>query len=368
MSWAATGAAGIGAAASIYGAKKGAQRAWSPYGPAKDGLNQSIDALAGLPMMEAYDGSYTADQNPMMIGALQSMYSNPMGNMFADQMMGEYGNDLASLGLEGYMDQLDTMQVNGPREFEYDNALFDQTMGNYMPGLESLVENNGRMTTRQMNSDLARLRAAGGLGGNTKVDQESALAQALAAENADKFATNAFNSAFGTANNNAMGAGQFNLNSANAYDQNMLNSYGSFMDAGFNNMITGNQQNTANINMQGLAGQVQQGYDQLAIDNSRMQHFDKQNIPRQDMMDRMAAFSGLGTGQQAQGINPFQFGAQGAQAGMALYSAFQPQNNAAGFSPVGQYNFSAFGNANQGNPYQFASQNQGAGGFFGNSF
>jgi len=284
----------MGFLSGLFDSKTKSSSSLDAYGPAKGYMDQFIGQLGSMPGLEAYGGQYVADMNPMLSDALAAMFNNPQGQQYAEQMSGQYGSDLANLGLEQYMDQLTQMRGQGPLQFQYDQGTFDQIMNNAMPGLESAVDMNGRLTTRQLGSDLAQLRAAGGLGGNTKVGQGSALATALAQENADKFVTNAYNSAFGAANQGGMAGGQANMAGQDAYNRNMLGAGMNLAGMGFGNMAAGNAQNAANIAMMGQAGNAQQLYNQAALDGDRQQFMDAQNIPYQDTINRLNIMSNVG--------------------------------------------------------------------------
>lgn len=265
-----------------------------PYAPVAPYLNSLIANLGNAPTMQAYDGQYFADMNPMFRQALTDMFQNPAGRAFAERMSGQFGSDLAEMGLDGFTDALTTMRNRGPRQFEFDAGTADTIMDRFMPGLTGAVERNGVLTSRQLDSDLAQLRAAGGGGGNTRTGQQSALAQALAAERQDDFVLDAFGAASGAANNAGMSAGTMNLNQGNLFDNQIMGGFSDLMRTGINGMITGNNANNLNMELARGAGNAFQAFDQGVLDAERQQFMDSQSIPINDMLTRLNAMTNVG--------------------------------------------------------------------------
>ena len=74
--WGAIASAAIGAAGNYLGSKGGNKQSWSPYGPAKQSLNNYINQLEATPIAQAWQGPVFADMNPYLSNTLGNMNQN----------------------------------------------------------------------------------------------------------------------------------------------------------------------------------------------------------------------------------------------------------------------------------------------------
>lgn len=285
-----------------------------PWGPAAGHMTNYMGQLAGMPTMQAFGGNYAADMNPMYAQALQA--GNNWGNTLMSQGRGLYdqGMGMFNKGMGDYQAMLETQRVAGPRQFQYDQGLFDQTLNNFMPGLEAMVGAQGRMSSMGLQSNLGQLVSqagqSGSLGGNpmSKLGQGSAALQAQNTLNNQMFAGNLYNQAAGMGNANAMSSGAANLQSGQMYDSNMLGGYANIanMGRGLGQMGLGMQ--GTGMDAMNFAGSNMQKYDQFARDMQRQQFMDRQTIPMQDIQNRLGVFSNLsaqfGKNKQTQSGSP----------------------------------------------------------------
>lgn len=288
MSWGAVAAAGIGAVGSYMGSKNSGTQSttWSPYGPAAGPLNGTIGALGGMPYMQAYGGPYTADLNPMLSGAWNSQYG------FGQNAMG-LGSQYMGQGMQGYSDTLSQMQNLGPSLFRPDQATFDFTMNNLMPGLTSQSALQGNISSRALDSNIMKLIGeAGGTGqfgskAATQLLGNSAMANALSKEALIGGIGNMYMNAAGQGISNAMTAGGRNMSALNQNRQDLLGGFRNMGQMGFDFGRIGG-------GIMGAAGQGLQDYNQMYTDNLRQQYMDQQSIPIQDMMNRINTYGSLG--------------------------------------------------------------------------
>lgn len=288
MSWGAVAAAGIGAVGSYMGSKKSGSQSttWSPYGPAAGPLNDTLGALGGMPYMQAYGGPYTASLNPMLSGAWNAQYG------FGQNAMG-LGSQYMGQGMQGMSDTLSQMQNVGPAQFRPDQATYDWTMNNLMPGLTSQAALQGNISSRALDSKLYNLMGESGASGQfgstaaSKLLGNSAQANALSREALIGGIGNLYMNAANQANANAMNAGSYNMNALNQNRNNLLQGYRNMGQMGFDFGRIGG-------GIMGAAGQGLQDYNQFYTDNLRQQFMDQQSIPIQDMMNRINTYGSLG--------------------------------------------------------------------------
>ena len=288
MSWGAVASAGIGAVGSYMGSKNSGTQSttWSPYGPAAGPLNDTIGALGGMPYMQAYGGPYTAGLNPMLSGAWNSQYG------FGQNAMG-LGSQYMGQGMQGYSDTLSQMQNLGPSQFRPDQATFDFTMNNLMPGLTSQSALQGNISSRALDSNIMKLIGeAGGTGqfgskAATQLLGNSAMANALSKEALIGGIGNMYMNAAGQGISNAMTAGGRNMSALNQNRQDLLGGFRNMGQMGFDFGRIGG-------GIMGSAGQGLQDYNQMYTDNLRQQYMDQQSIPIQDMINRINTYGSLG--------------------------------------------------------------------------
>lgn len=257
------------------------------YGPAMGVVDPALNFLSDQPYMQAFDQPYAAALNPMLQQYFNSAYGTGLGMLPGAQ-------DMRFQGMEGYTDYLGKMANTGPRQFQYDQGLFDQTLQNIMPGLESRATMEGKLSSRALDSNLANLMSAAGLAGGTagsnlssKLSQGAASATALSQEALQRSLQDLYLSGANMANQNAYGSGMANLESGQNFDLNMLRGYGNMTNMGASAMKDA-------LNMIGAAGTGTQRYDQFERDAARQQFMDRQSIPLQDAMARAGLAANIG--------------------------------------------------------------------------
>lgn len=265
-----------------------------PYAAAKGPMDAALGFMGSQPYMQAYGGPYNAAINPMLQGAMGTMYDGGMG--MYNQMF-QPGLDAYGRGMGGYEAQLNALQNRGPNQFRFDQGTYQQLMDNAMPGLRSAVDAQGKISSMGLQSNLGQLIS--GAGANTgafgsnpmsKLGQGSAALIAQNRLNDQTFAANLYNQANSQATAAGMNAGSANMNALNRNDMNVLGGYGNLANMG---------RGMAGMGLQGLnmglkAGQMQQGLDQFGIDMARQQFMDKQTIPMADAMNRAQLAGNLG--------------------------------------------------------------------------
>jgi hypothetical protein len=331
MGWGALAGAAIGAVGNVLGSKGGGEK-WSPYGPAKGAINGYIDQLSGTPIAQAYGGPVFADMNPYLSNSLGAMNqfagSQGMGGQYASNMM-NMGMGALGRGLTGFEGQLQGMQNRGPNQFRFDQGLYNQAMNNYMPGIRSAVDAQGKISSMGLQSNLGQLVSdaganTGAFGSNplSKLGQGSAALQAQNTLNNQQFAAGLYNTANAGAMGAGMQAGAANLNSANALDSNVLSGYGRLAGMGQSMAGAGYGAGLQNLGLGLKSGQIQQAYDQSKIDALMKNHYLGQSVASADIMNRIGSLGGLG-GQTSVQSNPWQSAWAGAQGGLALWDAFK---------------------------------------------
>jgi hypothetical protein len=202
------------------------------YKPAMGVVDRSLGFLGDQPYMQAYGGPYAANLNPKLQEYFNSAYGTGMGMLPGAQ-------DMRTQGMEGYTDYLGKMLNTGPRQFQYDQGLYDQTMNNIMPGLQSSAALQGKLSSRALDSNLGQLMGAAGskfgqfgTGLSSKLSQGAASATALSQENLQKNLQNLYLGGANMANQNAYGSGMANLGAAQGFDRNMLTGYGNMTNMG----------------------------------------------------------------------------------------------------------------------------------------
>ena len=330
--WAAGGAV-VGGALSGALAGGGDTPSVHPMDNIPDFLQQDYMNIAGgvadLQTPEYYQDQLVASQNPWMQNSLQAMGGfGQEGGQGYDMANAMYGAGQQGLGAIGQgMDYMQGMQDRGANQFQYDQGMYDQTMGNMMPG----VQNQFDMGSLQMqqNFDWNQLpgmnmqNAMTGGQGSTKFGQTGALGQAMTNQNIANFGNNLWQGANQMANQNAYGSGMANLGSANSFDNSMMSNYGQYGQLGANMMGQGYDMSTNNMGLGLKAGQMQQGYDQSLIDaDMKKWNFEQQApwIATQAKLDMLPSPGGAQAGQP--GMSPWEGAMQGAQAGLGLYDAW----------------------------------------------
>lgn len=256
------------------------------YKPAMGVVDRSLGFLGDQPYMQAFDQPYAAGLNDMLMQYFNSAYGTGMGMLPGAQ-------DMRTQGMQGYTDYLGKMLNTGPRQFQYDQGLFDQTMQNIMPGLQSSAALQGKLSSRALDSNLGQLMGAAGTTGqfgtnlSSKLSQGAASATALSQENLQRNLQNLYLGGANMANRNAYGAGMANLGAAQGFDRNMLTGYGNMTNMGASAMKDA-------LGFMQSAGQGQQRYDQFATDMARKQFMDRQSIPLQDAAARAQLGSQIG--------------------------------------------------------------------------
>ena len=249
-------------------------------------LTRSTDAYGNLTTPGAYGGNWQAGLNPMLSGAWGNMYGNQPGQDYMTQMGQSAGG-----AMDAYNKQRFAMDDMGTNPFRMDQAAYDQTMANLMPGIQGSYDAAARDIGRDLDwTQLPGMEAtAAGLGlqGSTKLGQGSALAQGMASDRLADVSSGLYQNAANQAQNAAMTAGQQNLQG----NVNLLDSYGRYGQSGMNNAFDMNQGMMSN---QLLAGQGQQGYNQAGIDYNRQQFNEQQQNPWVYESQRLNNLSNVG--------------------------------------------------------------------------
>jgi hypothetical protein len=269
-----------------------------------------------MPYMQAYGGPYTAALNPKLSGAWDAQYG------FGKNAVG-MGSQYMGQGMQGMSNTLSQMQNLGPSRFRPDQATYDWTMNNMMPGMTSQAALQGNLSSRALDSQLYGLMDASGASGQfgstaaSKLLGNSAQANALSREALMGGIGNMYMNASGMGISNAMTAGRDNMNAMNQNRLNLLGGYSKMGQMGFDFGRVGS-------GMMGAAGQGLQDYNQMYTDNLRQQFMDRQSIPIQDMMNRINVYGGLG-GQSTNTVENSLWGNIGAglQGGVQGYQIYK---------------------------------------------
>ena len=243
------------------------------YGPAKGYMDAAIGNLGGQQYYN-YAGPWYAQMNPMMSGAIGAGYDMGQG------MMGTFSPYMAQ-GMQGYGDTLSQMANLGPAQFRPDQATFDFTMNNLMPGLTSQSALQGNISSRALDSNIMKLIGeAGGTGqfgskAATQLLGNSAMASALSKEALIGGIGNMYMNAAGQGISNAMAAGGRNMDALNANRANLLSGYGNLANMGMRGSLAG-------LGAMQDAGRTQFGYDQYktqaGLDQYNANLFGQQNF------------------------------------------------------------------------------------------
>ncbi len=286
--------------------------------------------VADLQTPDYYQGQLVADQNPWTQNALQGMggfgQEGGMGYNAANSIMGAGQQGLQGIGLG--MDFMQGMQGRGPNQFQYDQGLYDQTMGNMMPGVQNQFD-MGALSMQQnfdwnMLPGLNMNNALSGGQGNTRFGQAGALGQAMTNQNIANFGNQLWGNANQMANQNAYGAGSQNLGSANAFDNAMMSGYGQYGQQGAQMMGQGYGMGQQNLGIGLQAGQIQQGYDQSLIDSQMKKwNFEEQApwIATQQKLSMLPKPGGYES--STPGMTPWQGAMEGSKAALGLYDAWK---------------------------------------------
>ena len=239
-----------------------------PAGFVQPGLSNSVGNYADLALPEAYGGDWQAQLNPMLSGAWNNMYNDPTGQGFMQQS-GQAG----SMGLNAMGQGMDAMGQGNA--FQFDQNLFDQSMGNLMPGLQGSYDAATRDIGRNLNWNTLPGLDMGNIGagqqGGTALGKQSALATGMAQDRASDIGAGLYQNAINQSSQNAMKAGAGNQSAQN----NIIGQYGNMANMGLNAMGQGFNMNQGMLNNQLQAGTGQQGYSQQGNDMNRA-HFDQQ--------------------------------------------------------------------------------------------
>lgn len=307
----------------------------NPYGAAKPGINKYLGYVAGQDW-QGYNDPLVAGMNPAMQNALAGMNQfgtlNGMGGQYAQNMM-NMGMGALNTGMGGYQDQLSALQNRGPAQFSFDQGTYNTMMNNYMPGLRSAVDAQGKLSSMALGSNLGQLTSAAGaqsgaLGANplSKLGQGGAALQAQTALNNQQFAAGLYNTANQQASSAGMNAGLQNMNALNRRDGQLLSGYGQLANMGRGMAQAGYGAGLNNLGLGLKAGQIQQGYDQSLLDAEFNRY--KNNVMGQQAFNLNALQGLTNTGSafssQTTTSNPSGLQKLGglAQLGGSLYSGF----------------------------------------------
>jgi len=338
MGWAAA-AAGIGGLAG--GLLGGGEEHIGPGDAVPKFMREPLGDLYwnvfDLQTPEYYGGQLIGDRTPGYENALAASYAYgaPGG---AGYNIGSAFGQGGMPGISGVgqgMDYLQGMQQAGPRQFQFDQGTFDQTMSNLMPGVQGSFNAAMRDPTRQFTEQMLPGLELGAAMGGTPWGSDIASNRAIAQRGFNDLAADTYSGLYQNALNQAQqagyGAGSMNLASGQGLDQNMLQGYGSFAGLGsdFLNRAYGIGQ--SNIGMGIGAGQQDLGYQQSIIDAERAKWDFNQNAPwiaQQQKMAMLPRFGnamgtplppGFGTG----GTSAFAGALQGMQSGLGIYGMGQ---------------------------------------------
>lgn len=311
--------------------------------------------IPNLQTPQYYQGNQVAGLNPITQGSQWRMvgYGAPGGRGY-EASEGLFDSGAAGLtAMQGGLNYLDQMNQRGPNTYQYDQGLYDQTMGNMMGGYQNMFDQGAQQI--QQNFDWNQLpglnmqNALAGGGGNTKFGQQGTLGQAMANQNIQQFGTNLWGQANQMANANAFNAGSQNLAGANAFDSNMLNQYGNFAQLGGNQLGQAYDMGTGNIGLSLNAGDIQQRYDQSLIDADMAKWNFEQQAPWLDQQQRQnLTQSWVNPGAIQYGNSPFQNLLNVGQATAGIYSGGQ---NAGFWGNGGSGGGGLFGEGNTANIY-----------------
>lgn len=325
MSWGAVGSAAIGAVGGALGGGKDGPDAHDILPPwLHQDWQQLGGQIVGLETPEYYGGQLIADQNPWLQNALGGMAGWQDG--IGQQLMGVNalgGIGAAQEGMRGGLDYLSELRsMESP--FQYNQGVFDQTMGNLMPGLQGQFDAATRDINRDLNwSTLPGIDMAGvGAGhmGSTKVGQMGALATGMAQDRAGDIGSALYTNAANQAHGAAMDAGRMNLDFAGS----MVDDYGSFSELGNRYMGSAYDMGVGNLGMGFDAGNYQQNYDQSRIGAE----MDKWNFNEQAPWTALSEQLRMLMSQSSNpapntGMSPWEGAMNGINAGLGIYGMGQ---------------------------------------------
>lgn len=265
-------------------------------------IQSGVNNVAGFSPDDFYQGNWQAELNPMLSGAWNNMYNNPAGQQYMDQVAG--AGQMGLQGMQQGMDYMGDLRSGGSPQFQYDQGVFDQTMGNLMPGLQGQFDAGSRDMTRNLEwNQLPGLdmQAAGmGLQGSTKLGQQSALAEGMTQDRIADFGSSLYSNAVNQAQGAAMGAGSQNLSADMNTQGSLLSGYNNYANMGLGAMGDAFNMNQGIMGNQLAAGQGQQGYDQQSIDMMRQQMMFPYEF-YQNQLGTMGNIGGLFAGQDSFG-------------------------------------------------------------------
>jgi hypothetical protein len=226
-------------------------------------LRESTANYGNLTTPGAYGGDWQAGMNPMMSGSLDNMFNNTAGNQY-QQSMGGFGGDA--------MSAMSAQMADPNNAFQFNQGVYDQTMGNLMPAMQGTYDAATRDNNRDLNWNqlpgIDMAAAGSGLQGSTKQGQQSALASAMTGDRNADIGASIYQNATNQAQNAGMNAGSQNM----AAQQNLFNT-------GANSLNNAYSMNQGNLQNQYGAGQYQQGFDQQGADFNRQQWDTEQTNP-----------------------------------------------------------------------------------------
>lgn len=331
MPWIIAGGAllgGIGGAA-IGGEDKDP---WDPHDFVPNHLRDEWEdygnAIGALQDPQYYQGQLIADQNPWLANSLSGMGEFGSTGVGAGAMGNSVLGGIGALqtGLGDGLDYMNDLSQRQGGLFQYDQGVFDQTMGNLMPAMQGSFDAATRDINRDLNwNTLPGINMAGvaaGHQGSTKVGQQSALAEGMAQDRASDIGASLYQNAVNQAQGAAMDAGQANLRG----DFDLLGRYGEFGRLGGQLLGQGYDMGVGNLDMMNQAGAQQFGYDQSLINADKAKFDWEQTAPWDFLNQRLSMINGQKVGgvnpAPIGGANPWLAGAQGAQMGLGLADMF----------------------------------------------
>ena len=331
--WGQIAAAGIGA---LGGALSGNQEniGWGDTRPqwAVPWMRDRMADINNLPAPLYYEGQTVADLNPSIMEGLRglNLYGKPGygGERARQQSLTAAGRGLGGLG-QG-MEFLKGYAAQGPNQFGYGQDVFNQTMGNLMPGLQGAYEAGTRDLFRNTGwNQLPGLNmgnVASGQQGGTKQGQASALAQGMAGDRAADIGSNLWMNAANQAQSAAMASGLANLQSSNQFGQDIMRGFGNFAQIGLPFINQAYNIGLTNRQLPLQVGEYMRNFDQQNIDADVARWTYDQNRPWQTLGNKINLANSL-IGQpvtpQQTGLDPLSGAIQGLQAGLGIYGAGQ---------------------------------------------
>lgn len=307
-----------------------------------------IQDIFGMQSPQYFPGQTVAGINPGLDYALNSMYQYGNPNQFGGQQMGNAATagNIGTNALASSNQFTNWQRRAGPNQFGYGQDVFNQTMGNLMPGLQGAYNAATRDINRGLNwNQLPGINmsnvAAGGMG-NTKALQGSALAQGMAQDRAADIGSQLWMNAANQAQNAAMSSGMANLGSANQWRGDIMRGYQGTAGTGlpllnqaFNMGQIGNQNRLQ-------SGVFRQNQQQRNLDAEQARWNYNQNLPMNWYNQQMGALQGsifgapVGTNQNSLGgfMNTAQ-GVMGLLSGLGSMPQFPQLGQVA---PPQQYN------------------------------